>query len=226
MFHKKEQHLSALRWAAGREIPQVRGLFVGKTTQQERTTRGRSQGPSRHPASSRDGDGAQDAAVMACCGLREARTRVHARVARKVQRATQTSFCWVLAYFEVYKRFSGEAKIINSSRDQFFCSVLEEHDESSRMPVSTWGCALSFGRCRMSKFWLLVYLDFFKKFASFAGKVCVCVQYGTSENVLSKSPPPAFPGLSGSEMNARQEPPTSKPDFSERRNLQRRSLAC
>ena len=30
------------------------------------------------------------------------------------------------------------------------------------MPVSTWVCALSFGRCRMSKFWLLVYLDFLK----------------------------------------------------------------
>ena len=29
------------------------------------------------------------------------------------------------------------------------------------MPVCTWVCALSFGRCRMSKFWLLVYLDFF-----------------------------------------------------------------
>ena len=44
----------------------------------------------------------------------------------------------------------------------FFCSVLEEHDESSRMPVCTWVCALSFGRCRMSKFFLLVYLDFFE----------------------------------------------------------------
>ena len=29
------------------------------------------------------------------------------------------------------------------------------------MAVSTWLCALSFGRCRMSKFWLLVYFDFF-----------------------------------------------------------------
>ena len=28
------------------------------------------------------------------------------------------------------------------------------------MPVSTWVCALSFGRCRMSKFWLLVYFGF------------------------------------------------------------------
>ena len=28
------------------------------------------------------------------------------------------------------------------------------------MPVCTWVCALSFGRCRMSKFWLLVYFDF------------------------------------------------------------------
>ena len=43
-----------------------------------------------------------------------------------------------------------------------FCSVLEEHDESSRMPVCTWVCALSFGRCRMSKFFLVVYLDFLK----------------------------------------------------------------
>ena len=31
------------------------------------------------------------------------------------------------------------------------------------MPVCTWVCTLSFGRCRMSKFWLLVYLDFFLK---------------------------------------------------------------
>jgi len=30
------------------------------------------------------------------------------------------------------------------------------------MPVCIWVCALSFGRCRMSKFWLLVYLDFFE----------------------------------------------------------------
>ena len=30
------------------------------------------------------------------------------------------------------------------------------------MPVCTWVCALSFGRCRMSKFFLLVYLDFFE----------------------------------------------------------------
>ena len=30
------------------------------------------------------------------------------------------------------------------------------------MPVCTWVCALSFGRCRMSKFLLLVYLDFFE----------------------------------------------------------------
>ena len=30
------------------------------------------------------------------------------------------------------------------------------------MPVvCTWVCALSFGRCRMSRFWLLVYLGFF-----------------------------------------------------------------
>ena len=43
----------------------------------------------------------------------------------------------------------------------FFCSVLEEHDESSRMPVCSWVCALSFGRCRMSKFFLLVYFCFF-----------------------------------------------------------------
>ena len=43
---------------------------------------------------------------------------------------------------------------------QFSCSVLGEHGESSRMAVSTWVCTLSFGRCRMSKFRLLVYLDF------------------------------------------------------------------
>ena len=29
------------------------------------------------------------------------------------------------------------------------------------MPVCTWVCALSFGRCRMSKFFLLVYFGFF-----------------------------------------------------------------
>ena len=51
---------------------------------------------------------------------------------------------------------------MNFSRDRFFCSVLEEHGESSRMAVSNWVCALSFGRCRVSKFWLLVYLDFCK----------------------------------------------------------------
>ena len=45
-------------------------------------------------------------------------------------------------------------KIINLVAADFFVSVLEEHDESSRMPVCTWGCALSFGRCRMSKFFL------------------------------------------------------------------------
>ena len=38
----------------------------------------------------------------------------------------------------------------------FSCSVLEEHNESSRMEVSTWVCPLSRGRCRMSKFSLLV----------------------------------------------------------------------
>ena len=42
----------------------------------------------------------------------------------------------------------------------FFCSVLEEHDESSRMLVCTWVCALSFGRCRTSKFLLLVFVCF------------------------------------------------------------------
>ena len=36
-----------------------------------------------------------------------------------------------------------------------------EHDESSRLAVSPWVCVRSFGRCRMSKFWLLVYLGFF-----------------------------------------------------------------
>ena len=30
------------------------------------------------------------------------------------------------------------------------------------MPVCTLVCALSFGRCRMSKFFLLVYLDLFE----------------------------------------------------------------
>ena len=48
------------------------------------------------------------------------------------------------------------------SRQNFSCSVFEEHDESSRMAVSTWVCALSFGRCRMSKFRLLVYLDSYR----------------------------------------------------------------
>jgi len=51
---------------------------------QRKRAPGRSQGPSPHPASSRDGDGAQNAAVLACCGLREARTRVRARAAYKV----------------------------------------------------------------------------------------------------------------------------------------------
>ena len=51
---------------------------------QRKLVAGRSQGPSPHPASSRDGDGAQKATVLACCGLREARTRVRARAAYKV----------------------------------------------------------------------------------------------------------------------------------------------
>ena len=34
------------------------------------------------------------------------------------------------------------------------------------MPVSTWVYALSFGRCRMSKFWLLVYFDFLGVFVA------------------------------------------------------------
>ena len=63
--------------------------------------------------------------------------------------------------FAIFKLFSGEAKIIILAATDFFCSVLEEHDESSRIPACTWVCALSFGRCRMSKFWLLVYLDFY-----------------------------------------------------------------
>ena len=58
------------------------GVLFAK--QRKRVT-GRSQGPSRHPASSRDEDGAQNATVLACCGLlREARTRVRARAACKV----------------------------------------------------------------------------------------------------------------------------------------------
>ena len=52
----------------------------------------------------------------------------------------------VFDHFWSFKRFSGEAKTANFGRDRFFCSVLEEHDESSRMVVSTWVCALSFGR--------------------------------------------------------------------------------
>ena len=83
---------------------------------QRKRAPGRSQGPSPHPASSRDGDGAQNAAVLAFCGLREAHTRVRARAAYKV---------------------------------------------------------------------------------------CVCVQYETSENVISESPPSAFPRFSCPEMNAR-----------------------
>ena len=51
---------------------------------QRKRAPGRSQGPSPHPASSRDGDGAQKATVLACCGLREARTRVRTRAAYKV----------------------------------------------------------------------------------------------------------------------------------------------
>ena len=87
-----------------------------------------------------------------------------------------------MAIFGVLKRFPGEAKIINFSRDRFFCSVLEEHDESSRMPVSTWVCALSFGRCRMSKFWLLVYLDFFESLRPALG----CAYTPTSPRALTR----------------------------------------
>ena len=93
---------------------------------QRKRAPGRSQGPSPHPASSRDGDGAQNAAVLAFCGLREAHTRVRARVA-----------------------------------------------------------------C----------------------KVCVCVKYETRENVLSESPPSAFPRFSCPEMNARPRAADSETRF-------------
>jgi len=43
------------------------------------------------------------------------------------------------------------------------------------MPVCIWVCALSFGRCRMSKFWLLVYLDFFESLRPALGRMrAVC----------------------------------------------------
>ena len=102
----------AVRAFDGAKFSSSGALFA---KQRKRVT-GRSQGPSPHPASSWDGDGAQNATVLACCGLREARTRVRARAAYKV---------------------------------------------------------------------------------------CVCVQYGTSEIVLTEPPPPAFPRFSCPEMNAR-----------------------
>ena len=43
--------------------------------------------------------------------------------------------------------------------------------------------------------------------------VCVCVQYGTSEIVLSESPPPAFPRFSCPEMNARPRAADSETRF-------------
>ena len=71
-----------------------------------------------------------------------------------------------MAIFGVFKTISRRSENHKFSRDQsrpiVFCLVLEEHDESSRIPACTWVCALSFGRCRMSKFFLLVYLDFFE----------------------------------------------------------------
>ena len=69
---------------------------------------------------------------------------------------------------------------MNFSRDRFFLfGPGEEHDESSRMPACTWVRALSFGRCRMSKFWLLVYLDFFESLRR--ALLCAMCARGESE---------------------------------------------
>ena len=45
-----------------------------------------------------------------------------------------------------------ESLLTSKSRQTFSCSVLGEHDESSRLAVSAWACVRSFGRCRMSFF--------------------------------------------------------------------------
>ena len=47
-------------------------------------------------------------------------------------------YALVYGHFWSLKRFPGEAKIINLAAADLFCSVMEEHDESSRMPVCTW----------------------------------------------------------------------------------------
>ena len=87
--HARDMQRRVDRRAAGDYTPRAsqgakfssRGALFAK--QRKRVT-GRSHDPSPHPASSRDGDGAQNAAVLACCGLREARTRVRARAAYTV----------------------------------------------------------------------------------------------------------------------------------------------
>ena len=77
---------------SGRRTFRARAKFSSSGAlfaKQRKLVAGRSQGPSPHPASSRDGDGAQNAAVLACCGLMEARTRVRARAAYKVRVCVQ-----------------------------------------------------------------------------------------------------------------------------------------
>ena len=46
-----------------------------------------------------------------------------------------------------------------------------------------------------------------------AYKLCVCVQYGNRESGISKSPPPAFPCYSDSEMTARPNPADFEDEF-------------
>ena len=74
---KRHQIASCPRERA-KKISSSSGALLAK---QRKRAPGRSQGPSPHPASSRDGNGAQNAAVLAFCGLREAHMRVLARAA-------------------------------------------------------------------------------------------------------------------------------------------------
>ena len=97
---------------------------------QRRRAPGRSQGPSPHPASSRDGDGAQNAAVLACCGLMEARTRVRARAACKV--------CVCVQYRNRENIRSKSAPRAFSSRCLLLVSRDERPDKTRRLrhPIS------------------------------------------------------------------------------------------
>ena len=104
---------------------------------------------------------------------------------------------------------------MNFSRGRFFLfpEALEEHDESSRMPVCTWVCALSFGRCRMSKFWLLVYLEFFESLrpALFALYNCTINQKRLIEPIMGSRARPVASALCRLDSKSDECAQTSRP---------------